>query len=192
MLVRMSYTFQLTDFEEEHAPPSLPVLDVTVVGTTIFLAICEYDESNTERTLNVIADISVDGEAFMKGCETSVLEFDRSLKRAQKRNAEYAEAEKRDVERLKGRRGGHRFQQSYTDPNEPDCALCGVMREFHGNAGFSEETCTRCGWRMGSPPLNCNNDNTPHVFPSQIDKAERAVQDIPLHECGSECADDPI
>jgi hypothetical protein len=34
--------------------------------------------------------------------------------------------------------------------------------------GFSEETCVRCGWRMGSPPLNCNNDNTPHVFSSQL------------------------
>lgn len=31
----------------------------------------------------------------------------------------------------------------------------------------SQETCVRCGWRMGSSPLNCQNDNTPHVFPSQ-------------------------
>lgn len=22
--------------------------------------------------------------------------------------------------------------------------------------------CTRCGWREGDPPLNCNNDDTPH------------------------------
>lgn len=36
------------------------------------------------------------------------------------------------------------------------------------NRGFSEETCLRCGWRMGSAPLNCQNDNTPHVFPSQL------------------------
>lgn len=43
--------------------------------------------------------------------------------------------------------------------------------------GFSEETCVRCGWRMGSPALNCHNDNTPHVFPSQaalLAKAETA------------------
>jgi len=35
------------------------------------------------------------------------------------------------------------------------------------NKGFSEETCVRCGWRMGQPALNCNNDDTPHRFPSQ-------------------------
>lgn len=39
----------------------------------------------------------------------------------------------------------------------------------HDNKGFSEEKCIRCGWIMGHPPLNCNNDNTPHRFPSQQD-----------------------
>lgn len=38
----------------------------------------------------------------------------------------------------------------------------------HDNKGFSEEKCIRCGWVMGHPPLNCQNDDTPHVFPSQI------------------------
>lgn len=38
----------------------------------------------------------------------------------------------------------------------------------HDDKGFSEEKCLRCGWVMGSQPLNCNNDNTPHVFPSQL------------------------
>jgi hypothetical protein len=38
----------------------------------------------------------------------------------------------------------------------------------HDNKGFSEEKCVRCGWVMGHPALNCQNDNTPHVFPSQI------------------------
>lgn len=32
--------------------------------------------------------------------------------------------------------------------------------------GYSEETCLRCGWTMGQPPLNCQNDDTPHRFPS--------------------------
>lgn len=36
------------------------------------------------------------------------------------------------------------------------------------DAGRSEEQCVRCGWTMGRPPLNCQNDNTPHVFPSQL------------------------
>ena len=36
----------------------------------------------------------------------------------------------------------------------------------HDHKGYSEEKCLRCGWVMGSPPLNCNNDNTPHEFPS--------------------------
>ena len=33
--------------------------------------------------------------------------------------------------------------------------------------GHSEETCIRCGWTMGQPPLNCQNDDSPHRFPSQ-------------------------
>lgn len=37
----------------------------------------------------------------------------------------------------------------------------------HDHKGYSEEKCVRCGWVMGTPPLNCNNDNTPHKFPSQ-------------------------
>ena len=37
---------------------------------------------------------------------------------------------------------------------------------------------------MGNPALNCNNDNTAHVFPSQLDKVE---VEVPLHECGEDC-----
>jgi hypothetical protein len=37
---------------------------------------------------------------------------------------------------------------------------------MHDHKGYSEEKCLRCGWVMGSPPLNCNNDDTPHRFPS--------------------------
>jgi hypothetical protein len=40
--------------------------------------------------------------------------------------------------------------------------------------GHSEEECGRCGWRMGSPPLNCQNDDTPHRFPSQDFELELA------------------
>lgn len=38
----------------------------------------------------------------------------------------------------------------------------------HDHKGYSEEKCLRCGWVMGHQPLNCNNDDTPHVFPSQV------------------------
>lgn len=38
----------------------------------------------------------------------------------------------------------------------------------HDHKGFSEEKCIRCGWVMGHQALNCNNDDTPHVFPSQV------------------------
>lgn len=38
----------------------------------------------------------------------------------------------------------------------------------HDDKGFSEEKCLRCGWVMGHEPLNCNNDDTPHIFPSQL------------------------
>lgn len=43
----------------------------------------------------------------------------------------------------------------------------------HDHAGYSEEKCVRCGWVMGNPPLNCQNDNTPHRFPSQGDPLGR-------------------
>jgi hypothetical protein len=43
----------------------------------------------------------------------------------------------------------------------------GMSADAQDDRGYSEETCVRCGWRMGSPPLNCQNDNTPHRFPSQ-------------------------
>jgi hypothetical protein len=38
----------------------------------------------------------------------------------------------------------------------------------HDDKGKSEEMCVRCGWVMGRPPLNCQNDDTPHRFPSQL------------------------
>ena len=40
--------------------------------------------------------------------------------------------------------------------------------EPHDHKGHSEEKCIRCGWVMGHCPLNCMNDDTPHVFPSQL------------------------
>lgn len=39
---------------------------------------------------------------------------------------------------------------------------------MHDDKGYSEEQCVRCGWVMGRPALNCQNDDTPHVFPSQL------------------------
>lgn len=46
-------------------------------------------------------------------------------------------------------------------------ALLDEMRDPHDHKGYSEEKCVRCGWVMGQPPLNCQNDDTPHRFPSQ-------------------------
>lgn len=43
----------------------------------------------------------------------------------------------------------------------------------HDNKGHSEEKCLRCGWVMGDRPLNCINNDTPHMFPSQQDEIER-------------------
>ena len=40
-------------------------------------------------------------------------------------------------------------------------------RNDHDHKGFSEERCVRCGWVMGQPAKNCQNDDTPHRFPSQ-------------------------
>lgn len=43
----------------------------------------------------------------------------------------------------------------------------------HDHKGHSEEKCVRCGWVMGNRPLNCLNDDTPHVFPSQQAEIKR-------------------
>lgn len=68
-----------------------------------------------------------------------------------------------------------------------------VAEHMAGNKGFSEETCVRCGWRMGSPPLNCQNDNTPHRFPSQEAECvtlRQALAEI-LHETYNQQAISP-
>jgi hypothetical protein len=46
----------------------------------------------------------------------------------------------------------------------------------HDDKGCSEEKCLRCGWVMGSRPLNCNIDNTPHSFPSTAEALRQAEQ----------------
>jgi hypothetical protein len=48
-----------------------------------------------------------------------------------------------------------------------------VLAHRHDHKGYSEEMCIRCGWVMGHRPLNCQNDDTPHVFPSQQAEIER-------------------
>lgn len=48
----------------------------------------------------------------------------------------------------------------------------------HDDHGKSQEMCVRCGWVMGRPPLNCLNDDTAHMFPSQLYETmtDRAVE----------------
>jgi len=46
-----------------------------------------------------------------------------------------------------------------------------------GDKGHSEERCVRCGWTMGQPPLNCQNDDTPHRFPSQDEESSGRTHD---------------
>ena len=48
--------------------------------------------------------------------------------------------------------------------------------EPHDHKGHSEEKCIRCGWVMGHRPLNCMNDDTPHVFPSQLSEAADKIE----------------
>jgi hypothetical protein len=60
-----------------------------------------------------------------------------------------------------------------------DYYRCLCAEPPHDHKGHSEEKCVRCGWVMGHRPLNCMNDDTPHVFPSQQAEVERLTQ---LHE----------
>jgi hypothetical protein len=61
----------------------------------------------------------------------------------------------------------------------------------HDDKGCSEEKCLRCGWVMGSAPLNCNNDNTPHSFPSSVAALAQAKQQIErLSDINSGLVDD--
>jgi hypothetical protein len=48
----------------------------------------------------------------------------------------------------------------------------------HDHKGHSEEKCVRCGWVMGHRALNCMNDDTPHVFPSQQAEVERLTDEL--------------
>jgi hypothetical protein len=53
-----------------------------------------------------------------------------------------------------------------------------VLAQRHDHKGHSEEMCIRCGWTMGQIPLNCQNNDTPHVFPSQQAEIERLRQTV--------------
>jgi hypothetical protein len=46
------------------------------------------------------------------------------------------------------------------------CLHCEKRPEWLEPNSHSREKCLRCGWVMGSPPLNCQNDDTPHRFAS--------------------------
>lgn len=55
-----------------------------------------------------------------------------------------------------------------SDPITPaEWAPPSFERHPHDHKGYSEEKCVRCGWVMGMTALNCQNNDTPHVFPSQ-------------------------
>lgn len=77
------------------------------------------------------------------------------------------------------------------DPITPDeWAPPSFERHPHDHKGYSEEKCVRCGWVMGMTALNCQNNDTPHMFPSQ-----RAVLDAidalhqPDYEYPDECTE---
>lgn len=60
------------------------------------------------------------------------------------------------------------FELEGFDPETGHRHDCRRLDSALNDKGFSEEKCERCGWVMGHPPLNCQNDNTPHLFPSQL------------------------
>jgi hypothetical protein len=81
---------------------------------------------------------------------------------------------------------GHKVASSGTGLEPPgSAAVTGIPGSGPANdaapgdassdRGYSEETCVRCGWKMGDPPLNCQNDDTPHRFPSQLRELHEAA-----------------
>ena len=68
-------------------------------------------------------------------------------------------------------------------PQQPDVFIGLLHVHPHDHKGYSEEKCIRCGWVMGSGPLNCMNDDTPHVFPSQL-RSPDSPGDKPC-QCGA-------
>ena len=83
---------------------------------------------------------------------------------------------------------GYLFDAGATEAPEP-LGKADLAAEIaaHDNKGFSEERCLRCGWVMGSPALNCNNDDTPHRFPSHSPISHSGEAPEPL---GEESSDD--
>jgi hypothetical protein len=68
-------------------------------------------------------------------------------------------------DRVVHRADGPCYVAAWSD--EPAVTLSGD-EGVHDHKGYSEERCLRCGWVMGHPALNCNNDDTPHLFRSQL------------------------
>lgn len=67
-----------------------------------------------------------------------------------------------------------------------------VQALAHDHKGYSEEKCTRCGWVMGRPPLNCLNNDTPHVFPSQLPCTDPDCFTRPHHRGATGCVDEVV
>lgn len=59
----------LRDADERYAPVSMPVLNVTVVGDQLFLAIEEQEETHTTRSSEILASMSLDLKEFLSAIE---------------------------------------------------------------------------------------------------------------------------
>jgi hypothetical protein len=58
--------FTITTYDEKHAPPSQPILDVSLVGDCLHLSIVEYDETYETSTLKRIGQIAIHHGKFAR------------------------------------------------------------------------------------------------------------------------------
>lgn len=59
MVKMMIEGIYITDYEEGHAPPTLPVLYVAMVDDQVYLEIGEYEETHKERVFKMKESVCV-------------------------------------------------------------------------------------------------------------------------------------
>ncbi len=88
----MTMYFQLTDVDEQHAPPE-KVLDLSVIGDEVSIAVRSYDESYTTSTLTAQGQIIVDWQSLLN---VLMIGRDDECRSAKRRAAEARSREARE------------------------------------------------------------------------------------------------
>ena len=66
-------SFQITDIESDITSPNgEKVLNVGIVGKTMFLTVMNATETNKERRLEVLQEVAINTESFLLGLDAAI------------------------------------------------------------------------------------------------------------------------